>query len=84
MEDHYLQHESTGNGKHRPDSLFRTSGSPEEMRVEEERLLSKGYTRVPSITPDDELLDAEYKWVEPPKISSLFKTEVTLTWREPE
>jgi hypothetical protein len=84
MEEHLSQDPSPTNGKHRPDSLFSISGSPEEMRVEEERLLSKGYTRVPSITPDDELLDAEYKWVEPPKISSLFKTEVTLTWREPE
>ena len=71
-------------GKHRPDSLFKTSGSPEEMRVEEERLLKEGYTSVPAITPDDELLDGEYKWAEPPKISSLFKTEVILTWREPQ
>ena len=84
MENVRSQDESSDKGKHRPDSLFRVSGSPEEMRVEEEHLLSKGYTRVPSITPDDELLDAEYKWVESQKISSLFKTEVTLTWREPE
>ena len=84
MEEHLSQDESPDKGKHRPDSLFRVSGSPEEMRVEEERLLSKGYTRVPSITPDDELLDAEYKWVAPQEISSLFKSEGTLTWREPE
>ena len=84
MEEDSLQDVLPDAGKHRPDSLFSISGSPEEMRVEEERLLSKGYTRVPPITPDDELLDAEYKWVEPQKISSLFKTEVTLTWREPE
>ena len=84
MEDDRSQDESPDNGRHRPDSLFSTSGSPEEMRVEEERLLRKGYTRVPSITPDDQLLDAEYKWVAPQEISSLFKSEVTLTWREPE
>ena len=75
---------SLDSGNHRPESLFKISGSTEEMRVAEERLLVKGYTRVRSITPDDELLDGEYKWVEPPKISSLFKTEVSLTWREPE
>ena len=75
---------SLDNGTHQLESLFKTSGSPEEMRVAEERLLAKGYTRVPAITPDEELLDGEYKWVEPPKISSLFKTEVSLTWREPE
>jgi hypothetical protein len=84
MGDDFSQNESLDNGKHRPDSLFKTSGTPEEVRLEEQRLLIKGYTRVPAITPDDELLDGEYKWVEPPKISSLFKTEVILTWREPE
>jgi hypothetical protein len=84
MGDDLSQDESLDNGTRRRDSLNSASGSPEQMRLEEERLLIKGYTRVPAITPDDELLDGEYKWDEPPPISSLFKAEVVLTWREPE
>ena len=58
------------------------SGSAEEMRVQEERLLREGYVRVPAITPDDELLQMQYKWQESsPPISPLFKTVIALTWR---
>ena len=39
MSDDFSQDD---NGKHRLDSLFRTTGSPEQMRVQEERLLMEG------------------------------------------
>jgi len=77
------QVESLDIGKHPPDALQSTTGFPEEMRAEEERLLIKGYTRVPVMTPDDKLLDREYKWGAPSKTRSLFRLEVVLTWREP-
>jgi hypothetical protein len=53
------------------------SGSAEEMRAHEERLLQEGYVRVPAITPDVELL----AFPSPP-ISPLSNTTITLTWRK--
>jgi hypothetical protein len=59
------------------------SGSAEEMRAHEERLLQEGYVRVPAITPDVELLAFQYKWQESsPPISPLSNTTITLTWRK--
>jgi hypothetical protein len=64
------------------DATCTASGSAEEMRVQEERLLREGYVRVPAITPDDELLEKQYKWQEAsPPISPLFNTTIALTWR---
>ena len=64
------------------DATCTASGSAEDMRVQEERLLREGYVRVPAITPDDQLLAMQYKWEESsPPISPLFKTLIALTWR---
>lgn len=49
-------------GQSGTDVTCTASGSAEEMRVQEERLLREGYVRVPAITPDDELLAKQYKW----------------------
>jgi len=58
------------------------SGTAEEMRAREERLLREGYVRVPAITPDNELLEMQYKWQEASSpISPLFKMTIALTWR---
>lgn len=63
------------------ESINTASGSAGQMRSQEERLLAQGYERVPAITPDEELMPGQYKWNESPPISSLFNTEVVLTWR---
>ena len=69
-------------GQSGTDVTCTVSGSAQEMRVQEERLLREGYVRVPAITPDDELLAKQYKWQEAsPPISPLFKTTIALTWR---
>ena len=63
-------------------SIVTTHGSVEQMREQEQRLLSEGYERVPAVKPDNELLEMQYKWQEEAApISSLFQKTVALTWR---
>lgn len=65
------------------DSVVTAHGSAEQMRAQEQRLLSEGYERVPALKADSELSEMQYKWQEETApVSSLFESRVALTWRK--